>query len=245
MTSQHEREEFARLLAAHSNREIADAGVASLRRLASADPELGEELDAIDTMLATFDGERLLRSRILRPGDPRDEASPRYQALSRAAGRAEHALRERLLEQPVRPVVVARPVRARQLAWALLVAAAVLLGVFLALHRSPPLLTESPRDERAGPVAAIVLTPQISANASIVEWQAVAGASHYDVSIEDADANVVFSRGSEAKKSTRWDLSRDQIETLKSMPSLFLRVVARDGVGLVLASSHDVPLSVK
>lgn len=245
MTSRPERDEFARLLAAHANRELGDAGLASLRRLASADPELGSELDELDTMLATFDGERLLRDRVLRPSDGREEADDQFQALARAAGRAEHALRERLLVAPPRPRLLARPSRLRRAAWTLLAAAAVLVGVFVVLHRAPALLTDAPRDERAGPVNAIVLSPQISANASVVEWQPVPGASHYEVSIEDSDAKVVLTRDPAAKKTTRWDLSRDQIETLKRTPVLFLRVVARDGVGLVLASSHDVPLTVR
>ena len=243
--SQPERDEFARLLAAHTNREIDDRGLATLRRLANADSDLASELDAIDKVLATFDREQLLRERVMRPSEAREEAEDQYQALVRAAARAEQQVRERVLQQPLRPAIVAAPRRLRRLAWVMMAAAMVMLGVFLALHRSPSLMTDTPKDERAGPVRAIVLSPQVSADTAFVEWQAVSGASHYDVAIEDGDGKVVLERPPQAKRSTRWDLSRDQIEKLKSQAALYLRVVARDGVGLVLASSHDVPLTVK
>ena len=261
MTSRHDNSEFERLLAAHACGELDEHGRNALTRRASEDPRRAGDVEAIDDVLAAFAAERRLRERVLAPAEAREEADEGYRRLSRAAAAREQRLREELQAQD-RPswsamplatdvskatTVPARARGARLLALGFAIAAAVLLGAFLLLQRGPSLLTNAPQDLRSGAVPTIVLTPQIGASASSVEWQAVPGASHYEVLIEDAEGNLVLRRPDRATRNTRWDLTVAEIDALRkrSPQALLLRVVARDGVGLIVATSHDVPLNVR
>ena len=79
-----------------------------------------------------------------------------------------------------------------------------------------------------------------------VSWVPVAGAATYAVVVEDGAGKVVFQRGELQARSTRWDLSEAQFQLLQEQSEgLLLRVVARDGAGIIVGTTGDLPLSIR
>jgi hypothetical protein len=248
VTYRHDNPEFEHLLAAHASGELDASDRGTLLRLADAAPERAGDLEAIDSALAAFSAERRLRQQVLAPAEVREEADACYARLQRAAARVEGEIRDRAVAGGIPQRVSAAPAparRARVWSFAFAVAAVVLLGVFLWLQRGPALSSATPNDDRLGSVPTLQLRPQIGDQASSVEWQAWPGATRYEVVIEDGEGASVLSRPAADARSTRWELSSAEVASLREHKQLFLRVVARDSIGLVVASSHDVPMDVR
>ena len=245
MTPNPERSEFAQLLAAHANRELLPAERQHLAALAAGDPEHLADLHAVEAVHAAFAHERALARAALRPVDPREEADPLYRDLGRAAARAETQLKAGL--RALAPVPVMAPVRPRwvlRVVWFGAAAAALWLAWLLWLRppQAPPLLDGQPNRE----VLSIRLVPEVNKDLRTISWQSLSGARRYDVVVEDAAGKVLLERPAAAAKSTRWDLSETEFTLLSQQREpLTLRVIARDGIGLPIGSSGDLPLSVR
>jgi hypothetical protein len=238
--SAHSESDFERLLAAHVHRELAGHEADRLRALARGDAAREREVAEIGDLHARLDAERALYRRARTPLAPREEADPVYRRLARRAAAAEQSLREAACAP--RAVPARRPAfgaRARIAAAAAAVLGACALLPFLLRPTAPP-------DTRWHVLPRILLEPEISPASRTLSWHAVVGARTYDVVIVDADDQTVLARPDRAVRSTLWELTADEYALLaKSRKPLYLRVVARDGAGLEVASTGDLRLEVK
>ena len=239
--------EREQLLASHANRELLARDEHRLRSLAGSDSGMSALVNDLDELHRAFDAERTLRAKVAAPSEPVEEADLVYERLQRAAAKAEGLLRAQLSGTPTASVVSLVASKHRTLAWSLAAAAAALVVVFLVLRHTPApgMLGETPKDQVAGP-RAIQLNPVLSAASPNVTWQAVPGARRYDVEVVGEDAKVVLERPQDAARSTRWDLSLEEMQLLRARTdALYLHVVARSAIGTALATSNDVQLTVR
>lgn len=249
--SAHSQGEFERLLVAHGNRELSAAETRQLGVLARDDPARVREVREIDELHGLLDHERALWREAMTPLDLREEGDSVYRDLCRRAARAERALRDLAADQP--PTVVLTPLLTPELAprrrltpSRLLLAgaaAAALLWVVSGLF-GPTAPPEDHRLRRGGP--GIVLRPEISATSHEISWHAVVGARTYDATIFDADDRIVLVRHQAASRSYVWQVSQEDYDSLARHPGpLYLRIVARDGAGIRIDTSGDLPLTVR
>lgn len=238
--------DFERLLAAHANGELDEREERRLRDLAGRDPARADLVKEIEEVRDLLGEERRLFEEVSACPDPGEEADTTYRSLARAAARSEGTIRAALggLDQIT-------SVRRRRWLPATLLAAALVI-VFGAILSSrpggpPPLDHRPPADLRAGGEGArILFSPRVSADARRLSWRAVPGARTYDACIEDTEGRVVLRRPEPRARSTSWEFTEEEYRKLKSMPGpLQVRVVARDGVGLALATSGDLELDVR
>ena len=72
------------------------------------------------------------------------------------------------------------------------------------------------------------------------------GARSYDATISNADNRIVLARSEEVSRSYVWRLSPREYDSLARHPGpLYLRIVARDGAGIRIETSGDLPLTVR
>lgn len=254
MTSAHdptpgERERFEHLLRGHASLLLTRAEAEELRVLAAADPARTRQVEEFTCVHDAFARERALLRAVRAPAEPAEEADEGHQRLARASVRAEEELRGRLLH--TRPIVPLRA-RRRSAVWArvglvVAVAAALFLVLRAVWPTSPPALVSGvPRDERAGQVvASIQMAPHVSSIDRSLSWSPVWHAQGYEVEVVDADGAVMMRRPSEQSRSTRWELTPDQIERLRARTDLRLRVRALDSSGLLVGATGDLPLRVE
>lgn len=226
-----------------------------LSALAAAQPAVQDAKADFDHVHALCAQERALFEAVAAATEPAEEADPGFARLAAAGAGAESDLRGRLLH-PAADVVhprrphrrpYRRPYRRLWLALPLAAAAALVCGWALGWFAAPPALHQSaPRDERAGGVVSnILLAPHLSAADRRLEWSPVWHAQTYEVAVLDAGGKVLLQRSPEQARSTRWELTEEQIATLRASRDLRLRVRALDGSGLVVGSTGDLPLQVQ
>ncbi|MEZ5963059.1 MAG: hypothetical protein R3F56_04345 [Planctomycetota bacterium] len=218
---------------------------AELRALAEA-PEVRAAMVEFDHVHELCAHERALFAAVAAPAEAAEEADEGFARLAAAGARAESDLRGRLLH-PALHVAGRRRFLRVWLAVPLVAAAAFLLAYTLGAFTAPPALhQEAPRDERAGGVVAgILLAPHLSAADRCLEWSPVWHARTYEVAVFDTGGKVLLQRPLEQARSTRWELTEEQIATLRAKGDLRLRVRALDGSGLVVGSTGDLPLQVQ
>lgn len=249
-----DRDEFTPLLEAHILRSLTADEEARLLALVSTDPDGAAELQAIDSLHAQFDVERRLQADAFTPARVEEEADEGFVRLQRAAAAAEGSLRAQMLHGGEIPATRAAPrwgaSRRRWALWGVAAAALVALAVFLSGPNvgGPALIDRRPDDDVLGTTARIVMRAELSAAHPELSWHPVVGASRYDAVIEDAEGRALFSRPQERVRSTVWALTTDQVEALRALRDAGgesrLRIVARDGAGLAVASSGDLRLHV-
>jgi hypothetical protein len=107
----------------------------------------------------------------------------------------------------------------------------------------------APADERLGGdrgLPRILLEAKIDPATRALSWHAVVGARTYDGVITDDENRVVLSRPESAARSTVWQLTATEYARLaESSGPLFLRVIARDGAGLEVATTGDLELRLR
>ena len=238
-------DEFEQLLAAYANRELSGAQRQRLDTLVTS-PQRAAAVDELQALHDWLDDEASLRRVVAAPVEAREEQDATWQRIARSAALAGEELRVRLATAPDLPVVPAAGRRAR---WLLLpAAAAAVLIVWLLLARGgpPALIDGRPDDSRLGATSRILMVPEISSRSPSFSWHAVPGARGYDVSVFDTQDNVVLERPAASAAATTWDLTRAEFAALRGHRGrLLLRVIARDGAGLVVGSTGDLPVRVK
>jgi hypothetical protein len=195
---------------------------------------------------AALAAERALRDEVSGPVRAEEELDPRYARIARAAASAEEELRVKLRAAAGVPVI---PLRARRGRWLLALAAAAVVAAALVVLRgngAPALLDGAPGDEHLGGPARILMVPEISDRTPGFSWHAVAGARSYDVLVVDARATVVLQRSAERAAATTWNLTPAEFAELKAHAGpLSLRVLARDGAGLIVGTTGDLQVHVR
>ena len=246
--SRPEHDEFQQLLRAHAGRTLTLDEDARMRRLAADEEVLGEELRSIDDLHGLLDGESALFSAVSAPLTAIEESDEGFARLAQVAARGEQALRDHLrIGTPVAPMHRAH-LRRRGI-WLTLgaLAAAVLIFVLTRGPSRPALLGSKPDDSVLGGVTRIVMEAELRGDRPELSWHAVIGAVGYEARIVDAAGREVLVRTRDASASTRWSLSGDEftrLRTLVGQAELRLRVVARDGAGIALGTTGDLPLRI-
>jgi len=239
-------EEFAALLRAHATSILTAAEQVKLRALAAPDPERRRAVADFERLHADFAHERALRRSIVSPGHPAEEVDEGFARLAAAGAEAEAELRSRLLHanlvQPSRRHVVRRVV----LVGIGLAAAWWIASLLFGWHSPPPLDPGLPRDQRAGGVVAnIMIAPHLSAADRALSWSPIWHAQSYEVTVLESDGKVVLQRPHDQARSTRWEFTGEQIEELRMLGELRLRIRALDGSGLLVGATGDLPLQVR
>lgn len=237
---------FDALVRGHAVMQLTDAEQTQLRALAAGDPGRRRAVADFDELHRRFAQERALMAAVAAPGEPVEEVDEGFARLAAAAARAEDELRSRLLHAAGALPAPRRRLLRFGLAVAALAAAVVLAFAFGPWSPPPRLHDSVPGDERAGGVvASIMMAPHLSAADRSLEWSPVWHARTYEVAVLDADGKVVLQRSPEQARSTRWDLTSQQVDTLRTRRELRLRVRALDGTGLLVGASGDLPLQVQ
>lgn len=253
MTATPDPDDFASAAAdlqrAHLLGSLTASERARLREACGEDAALAREVAADLDLHDLLSRERGLLVDALRPVSPSEEADETMTRMLAASGRAEAELRARLLHAAQSAPVRAPRLRLRTAVLvAVAVAAAVWIASALGAFGGPPSLQRSaPRDERAGgELSGIVIAPQLSASERSLSWGPVWHAHGYEVVVLDGAGKVVLQRGDAHTKSTQWELTTSEFETLRQrLAPLFLRVRALDSSGLCVTSSGDLPLTLK
>lgn len=239
-------DEFEQLLVLYTNRELTDAQRQRLDALA-ASPQHAAALEAVRTLHDWFDDERRLQQAVSAPVELREEQDVTWQRIAQSAALAEEELRVRLMTAADLPIVPL-PRRRGQLLLFVAAAAAVLIVSLLLLRSGTPpeLIPGQPEDHRLGGTSRILMVPEISSRSPGFSWHGVPGARRYDVSVHDRSDTVVLQRPAEFAAATTWDLTEAEFSTLRAHSGqLLLRVIARDGVGLIVGTTGDLPVHVK
>ncbi|MCC6671925.1 MAG: hypothetical protein IT458_12755 [Planctomycetes bacterium] len=247
-------DEYADLLAAHANRDLTARQAQRLQDLVEHDETRRAEVEDLAVLHGLFAAERELRRRIL--GAPRsDEAQdPELRQLLEAGQSRLAARATELLATPPASVRPATPHswrwRLARPAWFALagaVATAILLWISLRGGGEPGLAERAPQDQRlSGTARLVLLAAEIDLAEPHLDWYPVLGAVRYDASVTDATGAVIVARPETAGPSTRWEFRAEELTKLQQHAgALNLRVVARDGMGLVVGTSHDLPLTLK
>ncbi len=219
-----------------------------MRRLAADDAVLAEELRSIDEVHDLLDGERALFAAVSAPLTAGEESDEGFARLAQVAARGEQTLRDHLrIGAPM--AEMRRSHLRRRGIWLTLgaLAAAVLIFVLTRGPSRPALLGSRPDDSVLGGVARIVMEAGLRADRPELSWHAVIGAVGYEARIVDPGGRDVLVRAAGASASTRWSLSADEfvrLRTLAGRGELRLRVVARDGAGIALGTTGDLPLRI-
>lgn len=242
-----DQERFEVLLRGHAVMHLTASEREQLQALAAADPARRRMVTDFDRLHTDLARERALFATVASPADPVEEADEGFARLAAASASAEDELRGRLLHTP--NVRVLRPHRrlARIGVVIAALAAAAVIATKLGVFSGPPALQQgTPRDERAGSVVAhIMIAPHVSMVDRSLSWSVVWHAQTYEVAVLDAVGNVVLQRAPEQARSTRWELTTEQIDDLRVRPELRLRVRAFDGSGLLVGATGDLPLQVQ
>ncbi len=250
--SLYEDHEFEQFLVAHANKDLTPSDRDRLQTTVGLDERYAIEIEGVNEVHRLFDVERGLFSKVMAPVEPAEEANETYQAIARAAASGEEELRVKLMTR----TASARGTRGRIIPlrrnlWASAIAVAAVLVVALVLvfegGTAPTLNPNTPDAGRLGPESSrIIFNPEVTMASREVSWNAVIGARTYDVVIEDVQGKTFFSRSADRAASITWTFTKDQYRELSTATGpLYLRVVARDGAGVVIASSGDLQLSVR
>lgn len=237
-----DRNEIASLLAAHGNRNLTDAERRRLESFANDDPELAREIEAVEALHATFADERAVMASVAAPSDPSEEASEEYRRLLATAARTAESLRTKMMHEPPLERVVDVGRRRRYGRFAVLAAAVLIVGLFIAFgDRRPALDPHTPKDTTmGGALPSIVLTAEISAKQPTISWLADARARTYDVVLEDESGRVLLARPAELRERTEWELDTAALAVLLAHDGkVILRIEAKDGAGHTVATSGD------
>ena len=262
----HSRLELEQLIAAHANRELDGNGRVRLEALIAATPAAARDeqrllVDEIDALHRSFDAERSLRDAMLAPLEAREEADPQFRALLGAGARAESELKERatritrigatvVLPAPARPGL--RLGGAKNVIMAAAAAILVAVGLWLMLggERAPALTRGTPGPERLG--LSIIARPEIALHEPTVSWFSVPGAASYDLLLIVGDNEIAFRKDGIPAATTTCDLQNANLASIANRRTasggageLRLRIVARDGMGIVIGTSGDLPVTLR
>lgn len=241
------------LLEAHAGRSLTLDEDARLRALAADDLRRGADLAAFDALHRDLDAERRLFDEVSQPPSAAEEADEGYARLARAAAVAEEGLRAQLrFGDAARTKPQGGAARRRRATWigVLAAAAAVALVVFLVWRgdAQPKLLTGEPDGTSLGGASRILMQSELRADRPVLTWHSLLGAARYDARISDARGELVLARPDADAASTTWELSSNQFAELRARASrvppqeLRLRIVARDGAGIVVGTTGELPL---
>lgn len=269
-----EHEEFEFLLEAHADRGLTGVRRARLDELSRVRPDRRAAVEGFDALHEAFATERALRREVTSvPGDPGEEADPVYQRMESAAAgasdRLANSLRRGTLgraedqvapgvdardEDPASPAVLSTGSVGRRRIWLSLAAAAVVI-VGLALFSQsgrggawPELQPNRPDDARLGSGPAhILFDASLRRDEPVLRWVRQSNARDYEVVVEDAASGAqILRRSDELAASHEWRLEPAELEALESHGApVILRVVARDGAGVVVGTSGDRPLTLR
>lgn len=244
-----ERHEFAQLLAAHAGRSLTLNEDARLRALAARDPRGAAEVGAFDDVHAGFDAELALFEKVSAPITTTEESDEGYARLARIAAAEEDTLRARLrfASTLTGPLSTSAHRRRAWLAVGALAAGLLVAWFVWGRQDQPSLLPGNPNDSVLGTAARIVMQAELRADRPELSWHIVVGASKYDARIEDATGQPILVRPDPLAASALWAIAPEdytRLRTLSRDGRLRLRVVARDGAGLAIATTGDLPLRV-
>ena len=241
--------EFDQLLAGHANATLTGAERARLDALCAADAARAHTKSQLDALHAAFAAERALRAETALPVEPIEEADEGFARLAQATARAEDDLRARLRHTPTTFTLRKRKPALRLLLGAVAaIAAAALVAAALGAFDAPPALHQRKpaREVLGGEIATIVIAPRISRTDRTLSWSPVWQAHDYAAVIVDGVGKVILERAGDQARSTRWELTADEFEALHArQQDLRLRVQARDGLALPVATSGDLPLVIE
>ncbi|MHC4512243.1 MAG: hypothetical protein ACYTGW_14570 [Planctomycetota bacterium] len=253
-------QEFEQLLQAHANKELTTDERMQLAALAKDDPERQRAVGGFRELHRFMDDERRLTAAVMVPPDPSEETDESYRRMAQAAARAEQQLGAKLMNPVHREGRFGAPRFAfggsasrknRRLWFAFAAAAAAALVAALLVFDwgpdAPPLNPDQPGPDKIGrPANIILLNPVLTASDLRLSWRHVQGARSYDARILDTDNAVVLARAFAQARSNEWWFTKAEYDVLKTHPGdLFLRVVARDGVGVGFATTSERKLDVR
>ena len=247
-----DRNEVAdRLRQAHANRDLTVAEAMRLRDLATAAPDLANDLATIDGLHRLFDLEAELFADVVAPIEASEEFDETYARLARVAAATEPTVRARLLHGGADRRMPAPRTRwhLRRIVMYCAAAAAVLIATLLytqSRSAAPPLMPGAPSGEVLSGSTPILLEPVLRTDAPSLSWHPVVNATRYDVVVVDAAGTVVLARDDFHATNHRWELTPDELARLTARTGeLRLRIVARDGAGLAVATSGDLRLTLR
>lgn len=240
---------FEGLLRGHATLTLTAQEREALGKITASDRARAAEVAGFDQVHAAFARERALFGAVSAPVEAAEEADEGFARLAAAGARAEAELRGRLLHAPA-PVVLRPRRRGRRVVlWAVAaLAAGTLVALALDGFSGPPALQQGTpgREVAGGELHGIVIAPHLSAADRTLSWSPLWHAVSYDVVIVDARGNVVLQRAPDQARSTRWELTTREFDQLcVRQAELRLRVHARDGAGLSVGTSGDVPLTIR
>lgn len=241
------------LLEAHAGRSLTLDEDARLRALAAEDPARCAALADFDSLHVAFDAERRLFEEVSAPLSPAEEMDEGYARLARAAAVAEDGLRAQLrFGDAARMRSEGSAVRRRRATWIGVLAAAAAVAVVVILvwrgAAQPKLLTGEPDGTSLGGASRILMQSELRADRPVLTWHSLLGAARYDARISDARGELVLARPDADAASTTWELSSNQFAELRARASrvppqeLRLRIVARDGAGIAVGTTGELPL---
>jgi hypothetical protein len=241
-------------LRAHANRDLTSGESAKLRAFAAKDAGTAAALASMEALHATMDDERELFAAVAVPISAAEASDGDWQRLAASGARAEAVLRGQLrfgeLASSSRVVGARSKAVARGWWWVAGAAAAMVLVAILwrtADEERPSLIPTTPNERVLGSGARIVLTAELRLDRPVLSWHVVVGAKSYDAVILGPTGDVLAQRAEQSRASTSWELEAAAVASLRTVTDrtgLRLRVVARDSLGLPLATSGDLPLTI-
>ncbi|MGE0144204.1 MAG: hypothetical protein AB7I19_16425 [Planctomycetota bacterium] len=253
--SEFESETLGHWLRAHANRDLTNHEAAELREFATRDADAASAVAEMDALHESLDEERALFLAVSAPLTHAEEGDARWQRLSAAGAHAEAGLRAQLrFGEGVGATTGSQGLRKvashTRWWWALAAAAAVIvLSIMLrggGVER-PSLLPNTPDDRVLGSGARILLTAELRLDRPVLSWHVVVGAAFYEAVILGPSGESLAQRADRSRASTTWELEAtdlDRVRAVADRASLRLRVIARDSLGLPLATSGDLPLTI-
>ena len=245
----HDHTEFEQLFAAYTNGVLTQDERQRLYELAGRDVGRRGALAEVEAVHELIGVEKKMRTRVMQPSEPAEEADESYRRLAKAAARAEQKLRDNMLlpttiDVPRTPVphTPAGAAGSRRVIY--FAAAAVLViaaALFFALnHDSAPRLDGDKPTKAVLGVRGIQTLTTVTADSPELSWGRIEYARTYEASVLDANGRAVLRRAAGLSRFTHWQLSDQDLSTMRQHEGdLYLRVVGRDENGAVVGQTQE------
>lgn len=249
----HDNREFEQLFAAYSNGELTKAECSRLYDLAGQDVGRRGALAEMEAVHELLKVEVRMRKTVQRPAEPAEEADESYRRLAAAAARAQAKLRANLEQATMIQTMPLGDIQKRSAVrtWGMVLAAAALVVVSvlvgMGMGQTSGLDGSNPDNKVLG--YSISMRTVLTVDDPRFSWDPVEDATRYDASILDHSGTEVVLRPTvdiRVRRATEWTLSSAGLEVLRKHGELFLRVVATDKRGEVLArSTSKTPIELR